>query len=321
MFVDEITIYARAGKGGDGVVRWRHEKGKEYSGPSGGNGGRGGDVIARAVRDLNVFSAYRHKKEFLAKCGVDGMKDSREGKNGDDLVIDVPIGTIITNKKNGAISELLVEGEKHVLLKGGKGGLGNEHFKGPKNTRPSECTAGAEGEDADFFMEVRLVVDAGLVGLPNAGKSSLLNMLTRARHKVADYPFTTLAPGLGVLYGYVLADIPGIIRGAASGKGLGHTFLRHINRARVLLHCVSLENEDIMEAYKTIRGELEMYDSELAAKREIIILTKSDIVSEKEAISAVAKMEDVNKNIFVVSIYDDGSIKILSDYLVSELVS
>ena len=240
-FIDEMKFHAHAGRGGVGVVRWRHEFSKEWSGASGGNGGRGGDVRVRAVRDLGILARYRNTKEFDAEKGEDGMKDSRHGRNGDDLVIDLPIGSIVTDHRTGHIFQLLEEGENVSILKGGSGGLGNEYFKGSTNTTPMESTDGYDGEEGDFSVELELVADAGFIGLPNAGKSSLLNVLTNADAKVGSYAFTTLEPNLGALYNFVLADIPGLIEGASQGRGLGHKFLRHVRRTKILFHLISLE--------------------------------------------------------------------------------
>ncbi|HEV8666726.1 MAG TPA: GTPase [Candidatus Paceibacterota bacterium] len=223
-FVDELTFDAAAGKGGDGVVRWLHEKGKEYSGPSGGNGGNGGNVYMRAVRDLNLLARYRGEKRFDAPSGADGENSNRHGKGGDDMTIDLPIGSLVRNTATGEQYELLEEGEKIMILKGGRGGAGNAAFKSSVNITPEESTPGALGESATFTIELRIIADAGLVGLPNAGKSSLLNALTNAAAKVAPYAFTTLDPNLGALYGYIIADIPGLIEGASEGKGLGFRF-------------------------------------------------------------------------------------------------
>ncbi len=313
MFVDELKLHASAGKGGDGVVRWLHIRGKEFAGPSGGDGGRGGNVYARAVRDLNILYRYRNKKKFVAENGENGGKNSLEGKNGETLYIDVPVGSIVTNTDTGVRFELLEAGKEVLLLKGGRRGFGNEHFKGSKNTRPSEATLGTEGEKGNFFVEVELVVDAGFIGFPNAGKSSLLNALTSAKRKVADYPFTTLEPGLGEIYGYILADIPGLIEGAASGKGLGHKFLRHIKRTKVLLHCISLEDEDALGSYNAIRNELSGYDTSLADKPELVILTKTDLVDAEYVEEKKRELLEKNPNTLTVSIYDDESIKSLSD--------
>lgn len=316
MFVDELHIYARAGKGGDGVVRFRHLKGKEKGGPSGGNGGRGGDVYMRAVRDLNKLYQYRNKKEFLAPDGEDGKKNSLEGSNGEGLVIDVPVGSVVTKEGSDERWELLEEGQEVVVLRGGKGGLGNEHFKSSTNQAPREATSGKPGEGAEFDIEVELIVDAGFIGFPNAGKSSLLNALTRAKRKVADYPFTTLEPGLGEMYGYVLADIPGLIAGAAEGKGLGHKFLRHVKRTKMLLHCISLENEDVVEVYDTIRNELDKFDETLKEKPEMIILTKTDLLSDDEVKAARESLSTKGERVYTVSIYDDEAVKQLQDDMI-----
>jgi GTP-binding protein len=240
-FIDEMKFHAHAGRGGVGVVRWRHEFSKEWSGASGGNGGRGGDVRVRAVRDLGILARYRNTKEFDAEKGEDGMKDSRHGRNGQDLIIDLPIGSILVDHRTGHTFQLLEEGENVRILKGGSGGLGNEYFKSSTNTTPMESTNGYDGEEGDFGVELELVADAGFIGLPNAGKSSLLNVLTNADAKVGSYAFTTLEPNLGALYNFVLADIPGLIEGASEGRGLGHKFLRHVRRTKMLFHLISLE--------------------------------------------------------------------------------
>ncbi len=318
-FIDELTIFAQAGKGGHGVVRWRHEKGKDLSGAAGGNGGKGGDVYARAVRDIQLLAKYKHKKEFAAGKGEDGMRNSMHGKDGEDLIIDFPIGSIITNLSTQKKHSFLKEGEEVLLLKGGRGGLGNEHFKASTNTTPTEFTYGKEGEEANFYIELELVADAGLVGLPNAGKSSLLNELTNAKSKVASYQFTTLEPALGDMEGFILADIPGLIEGASEGRGLGIKFLRHIKRTKLVLHCISLENEDMMGVYKTIRKELDAFDMSLSQKEEIIILTKTDLVTPDVLKDKIKEFKKITKNIFTVSILDDASVKELKDSLIKIL--
>jgi GTP-binding protein len=321
-FIDEMKIYMKAGDGGNGVERWRHEKGKSYGGPAGGDGGKGGDVIVRAIRDVQVLAKYRHQKEFIAEHGVDGGSNSLHGKNGEDLILNVPIGTIVRNLRTDETVSLLMEGEQALLLKGGRGGYGNEYFKSSTNRSPKECVPGAKGQDAEFELELQLVADIGFVGLPNAGKSSLLNTLTRASAKTADYPFTTLEPNLGECFGFVLADIPGLIEGASRGRGLGYKFLRHVKRTKMLAHLVSLENEDPVSAYKIVRNELSAYDNELAKKKEIIILTKTDMVTSAQAKKALTVMKKANPKavaVFAISVLDDAVMKSFQDELLKLL--
>jgi GTPase len=318
-FVDEITLHMKAGHGGHGVVRWRHEKGKEFSGAAGGNGGRGGSVFARAVRDFGILAGYRNRGAFEAERGQDGMRNSMHGKDGADVIVDLPIGSVITNVQTKKQYQLLRDGEQIELLTGGRGGLGNEHFKASTNTTPKEFTPGKEGDEADFYIELELVVDAGLIGLPNAGKSSLLNELTNAQAKVGGYQFTTLEPNLGDFYGYILADIPGLIEGASEGRGLGHKFLRHIKRTKLLFHCISLENEDMMATYTVVRSELEKYDPELARKEEIIILTKTDLATPEKIAEAEKMFKKKSPHLFSVTVYDNDSVKRLRDDLVKTL--
>lgn len=317
--VDELKIYAKAGNGGDGVVRWLREKGKPWSGPAGGDGGKGGDVYLLAVRDSSLLSDYTHDPRFHAENGVPGAKKSREGANGEDLHIKVPLGSIVTNLDTGEVYDMDHEGKDILILKGGRGGLGNEHFKSSTNTTPYESTPGKEGEDGNFFIELRLFADLGLVGYPNAGKSTFLNAVTNAHSKIGAYPFTTLDPHLGVLQEFVLADIPGIIEGASEGKGLGLKFLKHIKRTKMLAHLVSFENEDMMQTYKNIRAELEGYDDELAAKPEVILLTKTDVVDEDRVQKTKKEFEKLKKPVFVLSAFDDESIKEVADELVKIL--
>jgi GTPase len=318
-FIDEINFHVKAGKGGNGVQRWLHEKGKEFMGPAGGNGGKGGDVYVEAVRDIGILVNYRNVKELLAQDGGDGSKKSMDGRTGDDLVIKLPIGSVVSNLDTQQSFELLKEGEKVLILKGGRYGLGNEHFKASTNVAPLQTTEGRIGEEGDFHIEVRLMVDAGFVGFPNAGKSSLLNVLTNAKSKVAAYQFTTLEPALGDMHKFILADIPGLIEGASEGKGLGVKFLRHIARTKMILHCISLENEDIKSAYKTIRGELDAYSEELGNKKEIIILTKTDLVDEKTLKVKIKEAKKLNPDVFVASIINDEQVKTLTDDLVKIL--
>ncbi|MEK7152298.1 MAG: GTPase ObgE [Patescibacteria group bacterium] len=318
-FVDELKIYAKAGDGGNGVVRWLHVKSKEFGGPSGGDGGRGGNVYLRAVRDVHLLSKYRTKKEFLAENGQSGQSDSCHGSDGKDLDILLPIGSIVTNLKTGKKVSLQEEGERLLLLKGGFGGRGNESFKSSTNRSPEDWTPGRPGEEGDFYIEVELIADIGLIGLPNAGKTSLLNALTSARGKVGDYPFTTLEPNLGECYGFIISDIPGLIEGAAEGKGLGHKFLRHVRRTKILVHLISLENEDPIETYKIVRQELKAFDPELLNKKEIIVFTKTDLIEDPAHLEKILKkMKKIAPVVFAISLYDDVAIKGLQDAILKE---
>jgi GTP-binding protein len=318
-FVDELTIHLKAGAGGNGVIRWLHEKFREFGGPSGGDGGHGGDVYIRAVRNTALLAKYRHEKEFEAQKGADGEQKGRHGASGQDFILDLPIGSIVTNLAIRREYELLEEGQTIRVLEGGLGGKGNRHFKSFTDTKPHKATPGKPGDEADFHIELRLIADAGFIGLPNAGKTSLLNELTRTTARVADYPFTTLEPNLGDFYGFILADIPGLIEGASEGKGLGDRFLRHIRRTRYLIHCISLENEDVKKTYKTVRDELGAYDKNLLEKKEIIVLTKTDVSDLKKIAKAEKALEKTKAKIFKVSILDDKSLKKLSDSLVRVL--
>ncbi len=318
-FVDQLNIYAKAGDGGHGVIRWRHLKFKPNAGPSGGNGGRGGDVYIRAVRDLSLLSKYTGVKAFLAKNGDAGHGDSMFGKASEDLYVDVPVGAVVTDIGRERAYEMFEEGKIEKILHGGQGGLGNEYFKSSTNQAPQQRTEGKKGEEGNFKIELTLVVDVGLIGVPNAGKSTLINALTNSKSAIGAYPFTTLVPHLGDLYGFVLADIPGLVEGAAEGKGLGHTFLRHVTRTKMLLHLVSLDEEDPISAYKVVRNELSAFDKTLVDKEEWIILTKKDLV-DKAYIDKVLRDIDTNKKrVFVISQNDMSSIKELQDELVSHL--
>ncbi len=321
MFIDELTLHLKAGRGGDGVVRWRHEKGKDHGGPSGGNGGKGGDVWALAVRDIGILSAYRNVGGFEAERGEDGAKDIRQGGAGKDVLIKLPVGSRLTNLTTGFSVELLKDADKVLLLRGGRGGLGNEHFKSSTNIRPREFTLGVPGEEADLHIELLLVVDVGIIGLPNAGKSSLLNAITSAQSRVGDFPFTTLEPSLGDFHGLILADIPGLIEGAAQGKGLGHKFLRHIERTNTLVHCISSEIDDPIEAYRVVRNELELYNKDMVKKPEVVVLTKVDTITEKEQEKKLKILRTITEYVFPISVLDDQLVKEFGDALTEKFKS
>jgi len=318
--VDELHIHARAGKGGDGVVRWLHLKGKEFSGPAGGNGGNGGSVFVSGVRDIALLSRYRGEKKFEAEDGQDGQSLNMHGKNGKDYTIEVPVGSLVKNLETGEEYEILEEKKPIMILKGGRGGAGNAVFKSSVNQSPEQSTPGVPGEEGEIHIELRLIADAGFVGLPNAGKTSLLNALTGAVGKVAPYAFTTLDPNLGALYGKILADIPGLIEGASEGKGLGFKFLRHIARTRMLLHCISLESEDPVADYEVVRRELDNFENGILAKKpELIVLTKADTRTPEEIKKTVALMKKKNPQVTTISVIDDEAVKRFQDLLAEVL--
>ena len=317
MLIDHVTLQIKAGKGGDGVVRWRREKGIPFGGPAGGDGGRGGDVYFRVVRDIQALAVYKHKKDWEAEHGEQGQKRSMHGSDAKDMYLEIPLGSVVYNREYDKQYEFMEEGD-FLILRGGKGGEGNEKFKSSTNRTPEEFTKGAKGEFATFDIELKLIADAGFIGLPNAGKSSLLNTLTRAGAKIGDYPFTTLEPNLGAYFGYVLADIPGLIEGASDGKGLGHKFLRHIARTKVLVHLVAADNQDVARVYTTIREELGKYDKELLTRKEIVVLSKTDTVAnKKELTNKIKALEKASKkDVVTLSLYDDKLVKAFGDIFV-----
>lgn len=304
-FVDEVTLYAESGKGGGGVVRWLRTKETARGGPAGGDGGNGGDVILVGVRDLAALSAYRHTKKFRACNGENGKNERKRGADGDPMLLFVPVGTLVRVIETGDEYDITKENERFTLFRGGRGGLGNTRFKSSTHQNPFEWTPGKKGSGGHITLTLKLIADAGLVGLPNAGKSSLLNALTRAKSKVGSYPFTTLEAHLGEFNGHILADIPGLIVGASHGRGLGIKFLKHIERTRIILHLVSAEQDGPLVSYREVRAELKSFGHGLADKPEIIVLSKSDLVLPTELDEKVSFLSRATgREIFTVSVRD-----------------
>lgn len=315
-FVDNVVIHVMAGRGGDGVIRWLRTKETARGGPSGGDGGKGGDVILVGVRDLAALAQYRHEKKFHAENGEAGKSELKHGRNGEDAVLAVPVGTVVRVTETGEEYEIIEEDERITLFRGGHGGLGNARFKSSTNQNPFQQTAGKPGKGGDIELTLKIIADAGLIGLPNAGKSSLLNALTRAKSKVGSYPFTTLEPNLGEFYGRILADIPGLIEGASSGRGLGIKFLKHVERTGILLHLVSADQDDPLAAYREVRNEVESFGHSLSEKREIIILSKIDLVSPEVWETKIALLaRETGREVLSVSVEDPESLKVFSDQL------
>ena len=286
-FLDQAKVYIRSGDGGAGAISFRREKFMEFGGPDGGNGGRGGDVFIETVSGLNTLIDYRYQQHFRAKTGVHGMGRDRHGGRGADVTLRVPMGTqVFAEDGETLLCDLTTLGETHRIAAGGNGGFGNAYFKTSVNQAPRRANPGQEGEELTIWLKLKLIADAGVVGLPNAGKSTFLASVTAARPKIADYPFTTLHPNLGVATvdgaEFILADIPGLIEGAHEGVGIGDRFLSHVERTRVLLHLVSATEDDVGHAYKTVRAELEAYGGGLTDKPEIVALSKIDSVTPED---------------------------------------
>ncbi len=305
MLTDEVNIKVSGGKGGNGIVAFN--KIKMNLGPTGGKGGDGGNVKFIGISDVFALNKFRHQKKFTALNGKDGKGNKKDGASGKDLILTIPIGTVIHNLNEGKDYEITQIGQEKIIARGGKGGRGNFYFRSSLNTTPRECEEGKLGEKFNLKLELRLIADVGLIGLPSAGKSSLLNELTAANAKVGAYHFTTLEPNLGVMDKIIIADIPGLIEGASRGKGLGIKFLRHIQRTKILIHCLSLESTNLWQDYKIIRQELKSYNPELTKKEELILLTKTDLMEEEYQERKIKKFKEklkARKKILTVSIYD-----------------
>jgi GTP-binding protein len=295
-FIDHVTISVRAGDGGNGRTSFRHEKYVDKGGPDGGDGGNGGDVVFVASRNQNTLVSFRYHRELAAEAGGAGDKVRRHGRNGKDLRVDVPVGTVVTNSEGLTLADMTEDGQEAIVAQGGRGGFGNAHFISSTRQAPKFAEKGEAGEEAELTLELKLIADVGLVGLPNAGKSTLLSVVSNARPEIADYPFTTLTPNLGVVdvdkeSSLLFADIPGLIEGAAEGKGLGDEFLRHVERTAVLLHLIDVTSEDVLADYETIQTELKTYRKNLAKKLQIVVFSKIDLILPEELALKRAAME------------------------------
>lgn len=316
-FLDLAKVYIRSGSGGGGAVSFRREKYIEYGGPDGGDGGRGGDVWAEAVDSLNTLIDFRYQQHFFAKNGQGGMGKQRTGKDGDDVILRVPVGTeILDEDEETVLADITEVGQRVLLAKGGNGGFGNLHFKSSTNQAPRNANPGQPGVERTIWLRLKLIADAGLLGLPNAGKSTFLAATSNARPKIADYPFTTLHPNLGVVgvdgAEFVMADIPGLIAGASEGKGIGDRFLGHVERCAVLLHLVDGTSDDVVGDYQTIIGELEAYGGELADKPRVTALNKIDALDEEERAEKLNALQAVAGDVMLMSgVSQEGLINVL----------
>tara|TARA_B100000427_G_scaffold303285_1_gene287717 strand:- start:601 stop:1584 length:984 start_codon:yes stop_codon:yes gene_type:complete len=321
-FLDQAKIYIKAGNGGHGSASFRREKYIEFGGPDGGDGGNGGSIIFESDRNLNTLIDYRYTQHFKAKHGHSGSKKNKTGANGKDLILKIPTGTQIYEEDNNTlIYDFTKNKERHLIATGGKGGLGNLRFKSSTNRAPRKKTNGKMGEEFWIWLQLKIIADIGIIGLPNAGKSSLLAALTRAKPKIASYPFTTINPNLGVSYynnkEVTLADIPGLVEGAHKGIGLGDKFLRHIERCKILLHLIDLTEKDLVENYKKIKLELSKYDKNLSQKKEIIFFNKSDLLKKDEIENKLKIFKNkINKKYETISIFLQKDIQKIKKILI-----
>jgi GTP-binding protein len=307
MLIDEVIIKVKAGDGGKGIAAFN--KNMLELGPAGGSGGLGGSIFFEGSSDLSLLNQFRFKKEIIAEDGKDGRGQFVDGKAGEDTILQVPVGTVIHNLDTHTSQEILHMGERVAIAQGGKGGKGNFLFRSSKNTSPTQSQPGIEGEKFIIRLELKYIADVGLIGLPNVGKSSLLNELTNAKSKVANYQFTTLEPNLGVYYDLILADVPGLIEGASLGRGLGIKFLKHVERTKVLFHLVSAQSDDVWRDYETVRDELKKYNKELLQKDEYIFISKSDEISKEELERELKVFKKHKKTAIALSIVDEDSVK------------
>lgn len=325
MLIDDVSILIKAGDGGNGAISFMRNARTARGGPDGGNGGNGGSVLAQGSTDVFDLGEFRYKKKIFAENGISGKKQNLYGRNGEDILITVPVGTRIT-ETSGEVYEITDITTKITLAVGGKGGRGNNEFKSATNQTPMQAERGTKGEEKTIRLELRLIAQVGFIGFPNVGKSSLLQVLTNAHPKIGNYPFTTLEPNLGVMPasptggdGIVLGDIPGLMEGASKGKGLGIKFLRHVEKTKLLVHCIDSTAEDVVKAYKTVRNEFKQYGEQLITKPEIILLTKTDLISEKDLEKKIKSLKNLNSIIKTVSIYNPQSLNGLKRFLIKEV--
>ena len=324
-FLDQAKIYVKAGDGGSGSSSFRREKFIEFGGPDGGDGGDGGSVILIAEKNLNTLIDFRFQQHFKAGRGQNGMGKKKTGKNGKDLILRVPVGTQIFEEDNNTlIEDLKTMGQKIIIAKGGRKGLGNVRFKSSTNRAPRKKTDGSEGENFWIWLQLKVIADIGIIGMPNAGKSSLLSILTKAKPKIANYPFTTLNPNLGVTsYSdkeITIADIPGLIEGAHEGTGLGDKFLRHIERCKSLIHLIDITDEDILDNYLKIRRELSKYSNSLLKKKEIIVFNKIDIINASEINEKIYFFKKkIKKNIYKISVIQNKGLVTIKKLLINNV--
>ncbi len=322
-FLDQVKIYVKAGNGGSGSPSFRREKFVEFGGPDGGDGGKGGSVILISERNLNTLIDYRYQQHFKAERGKDGSGKNKTGKGGEDLYLKVPLGTQVFEEDNKTlIYDFKSQKEEFLVASGGKGGFGNTRFKSSTNRAPKKFTKGGQGEEFWIWLQLKTIADIGIIGLPNAGKSSLLASMTSANPKIANYKFTTINPNLGVASyddkEFTLADIPGLIEGAHTGTGLGIKFLKHIERCKTLLHLIDITEDDLFISYNQVRKELSKYSKDLVKKKEIVVLNKTDLIDEEEKKEKIKKLKNkLKKNIFFMSTMDKKSVSDIKSKLVN----
>lgn len=319
MLVDNVSLYIKAGDGGNGALSFLRNGLTSKGGPDGGDGGNGGNIYFQGSHNITDLREFRYKKKIIAQDGIPGKKKKLFGKNASHVTVFVPVGTRITDTATGRTTEITDTTTLLLLAKGGKGGRGNDKFKSATNQTPMFAEKGTLGERKDLLLELRLIADIGLIGLPNAGKSSLLAVLTHATPKIGNYPFTTLEPNIGVLDKYMIADIPGLIEGASKGKGLGVTFLKHIEKTKLLVHCIDSTDPEIEKTYQTVRQEFKAYNPLLLDKPEIILLTKTDLIDAKEIKKKIKLFQKKKKKVLTCSIYNQESLDFLKQTLLSTL--